>query len=408
MIHDLFTPAFKNPVGSPITELFPYLSRPGMISFAGGHPSPTLFDSEGLLQAAERAFAQPAKALQYCSAEGVAPLRHELLQLSRGRDIVCSPAELLVTTSSQQAFDLLVRIFVQQGDVVLVEAPAYPAAIQALRLAGATIHEVPTDSHGLQTELIEGMLKRLPAGVKPKLLYTVPTFSNPRGTVLSDERRVQLIELARRHDILIVEDDPYSELTFTSTTKRPLYSLAQHERGARNPVVYLSSLSKTVAPALRTGWMVASADIVRRCLVAKQTVDLCTSSITQFIASEYLQSGRYPEVLTKARDEYKVRAGAMADELDAALGDLVRFERPQGGLFLWVECKTHVDRQRLFTNAVEEGVLFVPGAAFYSGVCDGVSLRLSFAAPSVSEIVEGVARLSRAFDSSTSSLPVAS
>ncbi|NPC58336.1 aminotransferase-like domain-containing protein [Caenimonas soli] len=379
-----------------------------MISFAGGYPSPALFDAEGLSQAAERVFAEPAKALQYGPTEGSAPLRQALLRLSRDRGVACSADELLVTTGSQQAFDLLVRTLVQPGDVVLLEAPAYPAAIQALRLAGAVIHEVPMDAEGLRTELIEDTLKGLPPGAKPKLLYTVPTFSNPRGTLLPHARRVALIEVARRHGFLIVEDDPYGELTFTGATPQPLYALAQNEPGAENPVVYLSSLSKTVAPALRIGWMVASAEIVRRCVVAKQTVDLCTSPIAQLIACEYLQSGRYPGTVTKARDEYKARAEAMADTLDATLGARVRFERAQGGMFLWMECTAPVDPQRLFTTAVEEGVLFVPGAAFYSRVAKGVSMRLSFAAPDVSQIREGVARLSRAFDSSTSNIPALS
>lgn len=408
MIKDLFIPAFANPAGSPIRELFPYLNKPGMISFAGGYPSPALFDAEGLSEAAARAFADPAKALQYGPTEGAAPLRQELLGLSRDRGIACAPEELLVTTGSQQAFDLLVRILVQPGDVVLLETPAYPAAIQALRLAGAVIHEVPMDSQGLQTALLEDRLQRLPHGQKPKLLYTVPTFSNPRGTLLPHARRVELIEVARRHGFLIVEDDPYGELTFTDAIPQPLYALAQGEPGAENPVVYLASLSKTVAPALRIGWMVASADIVRRCAVAKQTVDLCTSPLAQLIATAYLQSGRYPGAVSKARDEYKARVQAMADSLAAALGSRVRFERAQGGMFLWVECAAPVDPQRLFTAAVEEGVLFVPGAAFYPGVPKSISMRLSFAAPNVSEIREGVARLARAFDSSTSNLPALS
>jgi DNA-binding transcriptional MocR family regulator len=407
-IQDLFVPAFANPAGSPIRELFPYLNKPGMISFAGGYPSPTLFDAEGLGQAAAQACADPAKALQYGPTEGGAPLRQELLRLSADRGIACAPEELLVTTGSQQAFDLLVRVLVQPGDLVLLETPAYPAAIQALRLAGAEIHEVPMDAQGLQTSLLEDTLKRLPHGKKPKLLYTVPTFSNPRGTLLPQARRVELIEVARRHGFLVIEDDPYGELTFTDAMPPSLYALAQGGPGAENPVVYLSSLSKTVAPALRIGWMVASADIVRRCVVAKQTVDLCTSPLAQLIATAYLQSGRYPGAVRKARDAYKARVQAMADSLDAALGDRMRFERAQGGMFLWVECTAPVDPQRLFTAAVEEGVLFVPGTAFYPGVPKTNSMRLSFAAPHVDEIREGVARLARAFASSTSIIPALS
>jgi 2-aminoadipate transaminase len=408
VIKDLFAPAYANPAGSPIRELFPYLSRPGMISFAGGYPSPALFDAEGLRQAAERVFAQPAQALQYGPTEGSAPLRQELLRLSSGRGLRCLPEELLVTTGSQQAFDLLVRVLVQPDDVVLLETPAYPAAIQALRLAGAVIHELPMDADGLQTASISDRLKQMPAGAKPKLLYTVPTFSNPRGTLLPHSRRVELIQLARRHGFLIIEDDPYGELTFTGDTPQPLYALAQDEGGPENPVVYLSSPSKTVAPALRVGWMVASSDLVRRCVVAKQTVDLCTSPLAQLIAAGYLQSGRYPGTVSKARDEYRSRALAMADGLAATLGAQVRFERAQGGMFLWVECTSTVDPRRLFEAAVQQGVLFVPGAAFYPGMPEGTAMRLSFAAPNVSEIREGVARLARAFASSTSNIPVTS
>jgi DNA-binding transcriptional MocR family regulator len=408
VIKDLFIPAFANPVGSPIRELFPYLNKPGLISFAGGYPSPALFDAEGLGQAAARVFADPAKSLQYGPTEGSAPLREELLGLCAGRGIACATDELLVTTGSQQAFDLLVRILVQPGDLVLLETPAYPAAIQALRLAGAVIHEVPMDSQGLQTELLEQTLQRLPQGRKPKLLYTVPTFSNPRGTLLPQGRRMELIEIARRHRFLVIEDDPYGELAFTPAVPQPLYALAQGGGGEENPVVYLSSLSKTVAPALRIGWMVASPDIVRRCVVAKQTVDLCTSPLAQLIATAYLRSGRYPHTVSGARDEYKARVQAMADSLEAALGSRVRFDRPQGGMFLWVECTAPVDPRRLFTSAVEEGVLFVPGAAFHPGDATTVAMRLSFAAPDVNEIREGVARLARAFASSTSNSPVSS
>lgn len=405
MIKDLFTPAFANPAGSPIRELFPYLSMPGMISFAGGYPSPALFDAQGLALAAERVFTQPGQALQYGPTEGCAPLRKELLRLTHERGIACAPEELLVTTGSQQAFDLLVRVLVQPGDVVLLEAPTYPAAIQALRVAGAVIHEIPMDSQGLQTELIEGILQRLPASAKPKLLYTVPTFSNPRGTLLPQARRIELVELARRHGFLIVEDDPYGELTFTHDMPQPLYALARAGDGAENPVVYLSSLSKTVAPSLRVGWMVAAADIVRRCVIAKQTVDLCTSPITQLIAAAYLESGRYPGTVATARDEYRLRAQTMAEALESALGGSIRLERAQGGMFLWVDCLEPVDPRHLFSAAVKERVLFVPGAAFYCRAPAHVSMRLSYAAPDASEIRDGVARLSRAFHSSITNVP---
>lgn len=401
MINDLFVPAFRAPAGSPIRELFPYLSKPNMISFAGGYPSPSLFDSEGLQAAAQEVFSAPAAALQYGPTEGMLTLRKELLDMSQQRGVNSSLEQLLVTSGSQQAFDLLVRVFVEPGDTVLLEAPAYPAAIQALRLAGANLLEVPMDDNGLQTDHLESLLKRLTVEEKPKMLYTVPTFSNPRGSLLSHERRIKLIELARQHAFLIVEDDPYGELSFTSEVPPTIHELAAKcQAAAENPVVYLSSLSKTVAPALRVGWMVASQDIVRRCAIAKQTVDLCTSPISQLIAAAYLRSGRYAPCVEKARLEYRVRATVMADELEASLGKDVSFQRAPGGMFLWLECAAHVDPHRLFSAAVANNVLFVPGAAFFPSAPMRVAMRLSFAAPDVGEIREGVARLARAFQSS--------
>lgn len=408
MINELFTPAFKNPAGSPIRELFPYLSKPGIISFAGGYPSPALFDVQGLAQAAQAVFSAPSAALQYGPTEGNAPLKDELLRLCADRGIACTPQQLLVTTGSQQAFDLIVRVLVQPGDAVLLETPAYPAAIQALRLAGARILEVPMDSQGLKTAALREQLQRLPAECKPKLLYTVASFSNPRGTLMPTARRHELIELARQHGFVIIEDDPYGELIFTGEKPATIYGLASQGDAEDNPVVYLSSLSKTVAPALRIGWMTAGAEVVRRCTVAKQTVDLCTSPVAQLIAANYLQSGRYPQAVAVAREEYKRRVQAMTQALRSQLGEQLRFDEPAGGMFLWAECAAPVDPKRLFNAAVEVGVLFVPGAAFYPAPLPGMAMRLSFAAPTVDEIHEGVSRLARAFQFSTSTTTVLS
>lgn len=397
----LFTPAFADPAGSPIRELFPYLGRPGMISFAGGYPSPALFDAQGLAHAAGQALADPAAVLQYGATEGSPALRQELLRLSRERGIPCKPQELLVTSGSQQAFDLLVRVLVQPGDAVLVETPAYPAALQALRLAGADIHAVPMDQQGLRTDVLEETLRAWPAGNRPKLLYTVPTFSNPRGSLLAPARRRHLLALAREHGFLIVEDDPYGELSFAGAAPPPLYALAADSAEQPVPVAYLSSLSKTVAPALRIGWMVAPEDIARRCAIAKQTVDLCTSPLMQQTAALYLQSGRYHGTVRAACEAYRQRVAAMAEALAGAFGPRLQFDQPQGGLFLWAEFTTPLDPERFFAAAVEQGVVFVPGKAFFPHKPAAVSMRLSFAGPAVDDIREGVARLRRAVDAAT-------
>lgn len=391
----LFTHPFENPTGSPIRELFPYLSRPGIISLAGGYPSLTLFDAEGIAAASQRALSDRAASLQYGATEGSVALREGLVALMHSRGIDVGVNDVLVTTGSQQAFDLLIRVCVSPGDAVWVETPAYPAAIQALRLAGAQVGSVPVDSDGLDVDALARQLQ-VPGVVKPKLLYSVPTFSNPSGALLSQERRERLVALAVEHGFLLVEDDPYGELRFEPLGVQTLCEIGAQSHGAASPVVYLSSLSKTVSPGLRVGWMVAHADILRRCCIAKQTVDLCTSPLTQAVAAEYLASGRYADTVASASAEYKRRMTALDEGLSGVLGDRVRWTTPRGGMFLWVKILKNVDAQELFLAAVEQGVLYVPGAVFFPGEPDTQTLRLSFAAPSVPDITEGVQRLALA------------
>ena len=393
-----FTPAFANPQGSPIRELFPYLSRPGMISLAGGYPSPSLFDQEGLAAAAAQAMATGATALQYGATEGSPALREQLAAQCQARGIRCAAGDVLVTTGSQQGFDLLLRVLVQPGDTVCVETPAYPATIAALRQAGARILSTPVDGHGLNVDALQVLLEELPENQRPRLLYTVPNFSNPCGTLLTQARRAQLVQLALRYGFVVVEDDPYGELAFTSERPAPVYATAQTVVGdGENPVVYLSSLSKTVAPGLRVGWMVADAAVLRRCTVAKQTNDLCTSPLAQAVGASYLQSGRYGAAVAKACAEYQRRMQALTSGLKAKLGDRVQFVQPAGGMFVWMTFDRSVDPQKLFDAAVAANVLFVPGKAFYADNADLHSMRLSFAAPDVAQIEQAAERLAQAF-----------
>jgi len=393
-----FATNFANPAGSPIRELFPYLSQPGIISLAGGYPSASLFDVEGLQQAASRALARGGDALQYGATEGVPLLREALVGLCQARGIACKSSDVLVTTGSQQAFDLLLRIFIEPGDTVCVETPAYPAAIQGLRLVNANIISAPIDENGLDVEALASCLACLPVTQRPKLLYTVPTFSNPCGTLLPAARREALVRLAMEHGFLIIEDDPYGELAFTDDRISPLYAIGHRIAGEHNPVLYLSSLSKTIAPALRVGWMIAPSDVLRRCAIAKQTMDLCTSPFNQLIAAEYLNAERYPAWVVRACVEYKKRMHAMTEGLGEGMGERLAFVRPQGGMFIWARCTVPVDAKQLFDMAVQCGVLYVPGAAFYPDNTDLGTLRLSYASPDIAQIGEGMRRLTKAFE----------
>lgn len=389
-----FTSVFANPAGSPIRELFKYLSEPGMISFAGGYPASDLFDVDGLAAAQARAFAQPTRCLQYGPTDGLAELKTQLLALMASRGASCAADELLVTTGSQQGLDLLLRVMIAPGDVVVTEQPAYPATLQALRLQQATIVTVPVDAHGLDVAHLSTLLHEGKIAV-PKLLYTVPTFANPTGATLSRERRIALLKLAVEYRFIIVEDDPYGDLRFAGDAVPTLLGLTAEVPGSRDWVVHFSSLSKIVAPGLRVGWTVAPPEIARRCVVAKQTVDLCSVPWTQAVAAEYLADSALARHLPRITEAYRRKCDAMCDALRATLGDAIAFHAPQGGMFVWASLVA-VKTSDLLPHAIAEKVLFVPGTAFFAEQADEASLRLSFAAPAVSAIEEGVARLARA------------
>lgn len=391
-----FTEPFAHPSGSPIRELFKYLGQPGMISFAGGYPAADLFDVQGLKAAEALAFESPVRCLQYGPTDGLPELKEQIVALMGRRGATCSAEELLVTTGSQQGFDLLLRVLVGPGDVVLTEQPAYPAVLQALRLQQAQVVTVPIDDEGLDVAQLGRMLAAGTLG-RPKLLYTVPTFANPSGTMLTRARRVALLELAVRYGFLIVEDDPYGDLRFKGSVLPSILALAHEVEGARSWVIHFASLSKIVAPGLRVGWTIAPAEIARRCIIAKQTADLCSSPWTQSIAAHYMAAGSLEQHLPRITEMYGRKCDALCDALEAHFGAAVEFHRPQGGMFVWARIDG-MDSSVLLTNAIEHKVVFVPGKAFFADNVDIHSLRLSFAAPGVDDIREGVRRLKAAFD----------
>lgn len=390
-----FNPAFEAPGGSAIRELFKYLSRPGMISFAGGYPAPNLFDAQGLAEASAQAMANPTSTLQYGATEGSPALREQLTALMARRGAAVAEADLIVTTGSQQGLDLLIRVLLSPGDTVLVERPTYPAALQAFRLAGCSLASVPSDSEGLDVAALARQLEAAPPG-HFRLLYCVPDFANPTGACLPLARRLELLALAARHGLLLVEDDPYGALRFSGAAVASLLALAGQVPGAQGRVVHLSSLSKIVAPGLRIGWMVAPAAIRQRCVIAKQTVDLCTSPISQQIAACYLASGALERHLPTLRQGYGEKCERMLAGI-AALGGRLEVAAPVGGMFVWGRVADGSDAQAVFDRAIEHGVMFVPGRAFYASEPDMASLRLSFAAPGLDDIDEGLRRLAKAF-----------
>ncbi|QBR00989.1 PLP-dependent aminotransferase family protein [Paraburkholderia pallida] len=391
-----FTSPFQQPSGSPIRELFKYLSEPGMISFAGGYPASDLFDVEGLRLAGERAYASAVQCLQYGPTDGLATLKRQIVDLMSRRGASCEADEVVATTGSQQGLDLLLRVLVEPGDVVLTEEPAYPATLQAFRLQRARIVAVPTDAHGIRVDELAALLESGACG-KPSLLYTVPTFANPTGATLAAERRRALLALAVKYRFVVIEDDPYGDLRFAGTPLRSLLAEAEQVDGARNWVVHFASLSKIVAPGLRVGWMVGPREIMRRCVIAKQTVDLCSSPWTQAVAAEYLAAGALEQHLPKITAAYGVKCRELCSALREQLGDAIEFQQPEGGMFVWARLPG-IDASDLLARAIEQKVIFVPGKAFYADAADRAALRLSFAAPDVEAIREGARRMKRAYE----------
>ncbi|MEY4652628.1 MAG: hypothetical protein RI884_1209 [Pseudomonadota bacterium] len=393
-----FAARLDNVETSAIRELFKLLGKPGIISFAGGFPDSALFDVAGLAAASQKALAdQPGAALQYGATEGYDPLRAELatfLQSKGVQDIAAN--QLIVTTGSQQALDLLGKTLVDPGDTVIVEGPTFLATIQCFRLYGAQVVAAPIDAQGVQVDRLEALV----AEHKPKFIYLIPSFGNPSGAMLSLERRRQILAMAVKHQVLIVEDDPYGDLYFGDTPPPSLLALSREVPGSRDLVAYCGSLSKVLSPGLRVGWMVAQPELLARATMCKQFSDAHTSTFAQATAAEYLKAGRMPARLDEVRQVYAQRAQAMGQALKRELGDAIEFTQPQGGLFFWARLTGKggklKDAGELARRAIEQGVAFVPGAPFFATDPDTASLRLSFATADVAKIEEGVARLARA------------
>lgn len=379
--------------GSPIRELKRFMELPGMVSLAGGYPASALMDAAGL-QAILTGLSPSdfTRALEYGSTEGSTGLRTELAKLSSLRGMVVDASDVLTLSGSQQGIDLLARTVLTQGDTVLVEAPTYPAAISAFRFAGAEIRQVNTDEEGLVLEDLE----RCMVEHRPRILYTVPTFGNPSGRTLGEGRRREVLRLAVRHRCLVIEDDPYGDLWFDHPPPAPIYALRHDVAGADEVAVYLSSLSKTLAPGLRLGWMLGPAALRRACVLAKQTDDMHASTLTQAVACAYLSHGHFQHNLPRLRASYRSRAQTLANSLALRLGEHVQFTAPDGGLFVWVRAPG-IDTAAWLQAAIARQVMFVPGAAFFAQAPDTACLRLSFASQDEAGIELGVARLAEAF-----------
>ncbi|AGX87097.1 PLP-dependent aminotransferase family protein [Candidatus Symbiobacter mobilis] len=377
---------------SAIRELFKLLGKPGIVSFAGGFPDPTLFDAEGIAQASAAVLGHDAGAvLQYGATEGYPPLRTAIADMLRSQGAEVDAADLLVTTGSQQAIELLAQTLISPGDCVLVESPTFLAAIQCFRLHGANVVGVPIDGYGVDVDRLAALL----ATHRPKLVYLIPSFGNPSGATLTLERRLRVLELAARTQTIVVEDDPYSALYFDAPPPASLLALSAQVPGSREWLAYCGSFSKVLSPGLRVGWLVAPREWLAKATMCKQFGDVHTSNLSQAICAQYLAMGRLPSQLERMRSSYAQRAYAMADALQTRCGAELSFLAPRGGLFFWVRCAGAMQgrAQELVRAALDHGVAMVPGAPFFANDPDPSALRLSFATSDTATIQEGVRRL---------------
>jgi len=378
---------------SAIRDLLKLTEMSDMLSLAGGLPTPDSFPLGDLRREADRLLGEfGPRVVQYSATDGIVELRQWIAQhytAELGRPVAVE-GEIVVTHGSQQALDLLAKVLIDPGDVVVSESPAYLGAVQALELFEPRFEVIPGDAQGMQVELLA---ERLAAGLRPKLVYVVPNFHNPSGATMSLPRRRQLAALADQYELLIIEDDPYGAIRFAGEPLPPVASFTDR-------VVYLSTFSKIVAPGFRVGWMIGPPEVMSWVARAKQAADLHTSSFAQFLLANVVsQPGWLDAQKARIVPMYRDRCTALADALESTLGDRLSFHRPDGGMFLWTEFSGVADTTQLLQHAVREGVAFVPGNAFTINQVPDAKARFSYSTLAPDQLVTAVERLARAVDS---------
>ena len=376
---------------SPVREILALTERPGMISFAGGLPEPSLFDGAGLQSAFARALEGDAahRSLQYSTTEGDPALRAAAAELMTGRGVPTQAADLLITSGSQQALTLAATALLDPGDAVLVEEPSYLAAIQAFTLAGARVVPVACDDDGVLPDALEAAA----AASGARLAYLIPTFQNPTGRTLPLERRRAIAAIAERIGLWLIEDDPYGALRYSGEPVAPLAA----QPGAEDRTLSLSTLSKIAAPGLRIGWVRPPQALRAPLVVAKQAADLHSSTVDQAAAAIWLAEVDLPAHVEGLRAVYRERRDTLLDGLADGLPPGSTWNLPQGGMFVWARLPDGHDAQELLPAAIERAVAFVPGRPFFAGEPDPRALRLSFTTHAPDEICEGLRRLRAAW-----------
>jgi len=392
MKKDVFSMRTRWMRSSEIRELLRLISA-DVISFAGGAPDPNTFPTdEQLNDAFGYVIENKDSAFQYGVTEGSPALRKELSKfMSRNMNITIDPNEIIITVGSQEALELLGRIFIDKNSKIVVELPTYIAAIQAFSLWRPKFIGIPLDDEGMRIDILEKRLKRIyGAGGSVKFIYTIPTGHNPAGTVMSLERRKYLLELADRYDFYIVEDDPYGFITFTENIPPRIKALDKSNR-----VLYMSTLSKIFGPGLRIGWIAGPDEVIRMIGLAKQAIDLCTPPLNQAIAEYFLKTGMIEDNIPKIRETYRIKRNAMLEALDEYMSKEAKWTRPLAGFFIFMYLPKGINTKSILYDAINKiKVAYVPGSGFYVDGSGLNTIRLSYSLPPPEDIREGIRRLS--------------
>ncbi len=378
--------------GSAIREIFKYAADPSVISLAGGNPAPELFPAKALSAIAERMLReQPVLSLQYGITEGYAPLREAIAaRLLRVEGIGKPGDSLIVTSGGQQGIELATKVLVNEGDTVIVEEPSFIGATNAFRSYGAHLVGVPVEADGMNTDALEEALKNNP---NTRFIYTIPTFQNPMGVTMSLEKRRRLYALAKQYGVLILEDNPYGELSFDGTKVPTVKSM-----DTEGIVLYSGSFSKILSPGLRLGFLVANEALIAKVVVAKQVSDVHTAMLPQLMATAYLEEYDLDAAIAVMRKNYREKCNTMLTAIEEFFPKGVSYTRPGGGLFIWCDLGNGIDTLALSKRAVEKKVVYVPGNTFMVDMNRPTStLRLNYSTATPEKITEGIRRLGEVF-----------
>jgi DNA-binding transcriptional MocR family regulator len=379
-------------LGGIIYKVASLARKVGGISFAGGYPDPELFDADGLAAAYNAVFQDGFRAsLQYGDREGYRRLRERIATLSSTPERAVTYDEVIVANGGQQGIATATAVLARPGDWVYTEAPTFPTALHVFHQAGLQGAAIACDGDGMIPEVLEAALKRQRA----RLVYVMPSYSNPAGALWTLERRLRVLELAVEYDFHLIEDDPYGLLWFDAPPPPTLLSLAARVPGARERLIHVSSFSKTIAPGLRTGWMIPPAKLREAFVHVKLGTDIHSALPSQYAIDRYFGAGGFDAHLPVIRATYGERAAAMGAAIRAHLGERLEYVAPKGGMFFWCRMRSGGDARALMAAAEREKVFFVPGVAFYPGNADAATFRMSFATTPVDGIVEGMRRLAR-------------